>query len=1444
MKKLRSFFLLAFLTIAGVMAGQNSWTISVTPSGARGGYFEMASGESQHQVNYSTTWPSEGLVPTYYIHFPKGSFQITSSNASNVLATMVEMNHETTRVNEADARSFTLVCPKESWYRLKLTGGTQGTTIRDFVVTQTSETVSGINSNVFLADWRSIPSLHLNGFQSTDDTMPTGEAFDWAYDEVLIPENADFLGTYVESFGWGGEAKGYMGIQNNGGNGALDGRTIIFSSWDNGDTDSDPNLADFKRSGIINTGTADRVTAERFGGEGTGTHIILNGRLWKAGKWVKFLVNSRPEQILLNDGTKFNNTLLSAWYKAEDVDDDWKYIGTMRSANASTYVDPSNAFLEEYTRGNNSQGNKAHKAYYRRIFTKAMQSGKWHNRNSFWFGHTDGGSGNGARGDTYQGMVNDYQGEAAIYMESGGYGRVSNSSSNALLPLLSAKNIVPTDQKLRELVERDVIPAIQMQDEQRMEIALKNSLVQLDQTEWTVTAFSSQETSGEGTNGRAAQTIDGDPTTYWHSAWQSGSSNYTHSLTLKHTDGTKANIDKISINYGSRGSNYRAKNVTVRISDGGSIWRTVGTFELEDAAIQTIDLGSTVSSVNLKLDFTTPQVVGQRYMAIHEITFLGKSLEGIKALAAKYLSTADQFNGYSTADLANLKAVSENPESTYDDYQQALIALSQNGKVLKYSDITKLVSLSAERAYVIRNKHGLGDIVATSTDATAPTLRNGDRSYYEANSKPNADAYCSSAGITQPTTNWMIVQAKGADEGYYYIYNIGIGKYLSVATSGIENTFSETPTAFQIARTSDYFTIRRRNAQYGSSGTAGAYLSAQPQNGEDTALGRSAVSDNGAQWLIYDNYSLTPEEDMVWDVRIDAGLRSSSERTGDKEYLPVTWIIKDANGNEVYRVGPTMHEYGSTITKLPSEVSVFKNRFISFLGEENLSIVVEQARDVNLVYRWNGPFSLSSGNSIKYYDLKFPNSNKYLSASGSSPYKLTDNRAGNAYRWFFQGDPFRGITIHPATSPSKGLQATNLNLNGTAGPSLTTTPTAFEFYKWNPEDPEDMSFCIRVPEANYFLNNYQLKNKLYYWSSGVGDANSRIEAEELFPADGYYRLASMGNPANWLTVSDDGSRLTTLSGANIAIGSQLAYADPSTIWRITEQSDLTYQLSARGVYAKSQTLRDTAIPTSADKSGAYGCRLRRMADDTWTIQFGPGENDYLVNSEEHKSSTAAAGVVTGSVEENGNNSHWYIFAAQDYYLPLAQTDDGGATYAAAYLPFGYSVPSEVSAYTVTVNNDDETAEAHKLKNDVPAQTGVVICSPEGSENVLLTLTTNPKTILDASLFSANQLTGACVDVAGSDEDFALVFSSGNAAFYPIEAVLSEGKIPSYTAYLPSSIVPEGAAVLPLLRDDVATQIEKVELDVQPTDRVYDLQGRRVVEPKHGVYIINGKKIIR
>ena len=67
------------------------------------------------------------------------------------------------------ARSFSFRAPETAWYRLLLRDGVTNTEMSAFTIKSTD--VTGANA-VYMADWRSIPSLHLNGFESSNTNLP------------------------------------------------------------------------------------------------------------------------------------------------------------------------------------------------------------------------------------------------------------------------------------------------------------------------------------------------------------------------------------------------------------------------------------------------------------------------------------------------------------------------------------------------------------------------------------------------------------------------------------------------------------------------------------------------------------------------------------------------------------------------------------------------------------------------------------------------------------------------------------------------------------------------------------------------------------------------------------------------------------------------------------------------------------------------------------------------------------------------------------------------------------------------------------------------------------------------------------------------------------------------------------------------------------------------
>ena len=843
------------LAFAAMMMAQTTtnWTISVANQGTAGGYIVDKQLKSTDKVGYSEHYPAQGYMPAWYIRFPKGNYTVKSQNNGIIDVHQVDKNQDV--VTNQSAKSFTFRAPAAGWYRFVLRNGQPGQSLYDFNISSTD--VKGADA-VYLAAWRSVPSLHLNGFGSTNAKLPQGNVYNWIYNEVQIPEDADFQGTYVEAFGF---HNGYIGIQNNGR--MADGKTnhtVIFSSWDNGDTDSNPTLAGYKRSGVIAIdSTLKNTVAERFGGEGTGVHVLLNGDYWKPGHWVRFLVNVQPEQIQLKDGSNYENTIISAWYNVRGLDDKWHYISSQRMAGQVNYFGSGfNAFLEEFTRGATSQGHMPHKAYYRRIFTRSMQGGEWFNRNIFWFGHTDGGNAKGARNDRYQTKVN-YDGEDAAYMQSGGY--IEPKAGEAItLKYVEPGDFLPSDSVLAQLQVQYVAKALHTQEVQRMNTRMNDTYEEIPQKEWQLKGKSSEETVGEGSNGRAALVLDGNNQTFWHTEWQSGSNKrFPHYLEFVHTGATTLNRIVLQNDAKHSGNRYRARKVVVQVVDSKGKTTTQGTYTLGNGDQQEIVLSSTLelsAQQRLRLRFTEGYDSNEGMMAVAEIRFEKKNLERLRELFLAEYNSVGQWNHYTKTDVEKYlgEVKSHLATATEAEIQSALLMLSQKGKVIKYLPITNLAALNAERCYVLTNAEVSGVLVQPE-GAAAPTLRNVDAK----RATNTLDTYAQTMSVADSAANWLLVADEHSGSAtQYVVYNLKSGMFLQPAKGDVAATMSDKPAKFRLIQQGSNFKLM--------SVAGGTYpLVAHPEAAEGKELtGRGT---KGVVWSIYENLYYQPNFRLVNAIR-------------------------------------------------------------------------------------------------------------------------------------------------------------------------------------------------------------------------------------------------------------------------------------------------------------------------------------------------------------------------------------------------------------------------------------------------------------------------------------------------------------------------------------------------------------------------------------------------
>lgn len=274
-------------------------------------------------------------------------------------------------------------------------------------------------------DYQSSPSVHLS-FSTTDNTT---KAYNWIYEEILVPEGGDPLATYYMSLGF---FRGYMGIQTN----SETERRVLFSVWDSKDAEHDKSITQHDYVSLVDKGEA--TTVNSFGGEGTGGQSYVKTANWQTGKPVQFLMNISKQPN--------NSVILSAWYKLEGQD--WQYVATWRAPKEQRLFDGFYSFIENYGYTN---GQIRREAYYYNAWGREDATGNWINFNKVRFSNTDGKE--GQRVDFEQGVSPKYPDR--FYMASGGY-----------TPTLKTANQIPLS---KSKITIDLKPF-----EDRIALALKN----------------------------------------------------------------------------------------------------------------------------------------------------------------------------------------------------------------------------------------------------------------------------------------------------------------------------------------------------------------------------------------------------------------------------------------------------------------------------------------------------------------------------------------------------------------------------------------------------------------------------------------------------------------------------------------------------------------------------------------------------------------------------------------------------------------------------------------------------------------------------------------------------------------------------------------------------------------------------------------------------------
>lgn len=191
-------------------------------------------------------------------------------------------------------------------------------------------------------------------------------------------------------------------------------------------------------------------------------------------------------------------------------------------------------------------------------------------------------------------------------------------------------------------------------------------------------------------------------------------------------------------------------------------------------------------------------------------------------------------------------------------------------------------------------------------------------------------------------------------------------------------------------------------------------------------------------------------------------------------------------------------------------------------------------------------------------------------------------------------------------------------------------------------------------------------------------------------------------------------------------------------------------------------------------------------------------------------------------------------ACEGYTLDV--TSAGAST---LVLPFESTIPSGITCYTLNYTSGASSVTATPVSTTLPANTPVLVNGSEGSYSFVNSSKSTTATSYETSAKPTDgALTGVYEETTPGIGYYILTNHSSSVGF---RKTVATSKVAAYRAYL--SAASEAREFLDIdFSDGNVTAIKNVKVGSE--DHVYyDLQGRRVLYPKKGLYIVNGKKVI-
>ena len=296
----------------------------------------------------------------------------------------------------------------------------------------------------------------------------------------------------------------------------------------------------------------------------------------------------------------------------------------------------------------------------------------------------------------------------------------------------------------------------------------------------------------------------------------------------------------------------------------------------------------------------------------------------------------------------------------------------------------------------------------------------------------------------------------------------------------------------------------------------------------------------------------------------------------------------------------------------------------------------------------------------------------------------------------------------------------------------------------------------------------------------------------------------------------------------------------SQLWQLTRNADGTYSLvnantGREAGYITSDASQLQMVVNIGNGNGHY--TFKPYTEGTTFDGYDAKSMFLMVDSEGNHASAASDNdhVVANNNQYANKSNYWQLVKVAS--VPVTIKSVGWASVA---FPFAVQVPAEsgVKAYFAESADDTRMMLSEITDGIIPANTGVLLAKDGGC-------TVNLPIVTTTTTYSNNKLACATAERDGyaSKANYMLSAKTGTVGFLPSTMTL----VPANKAFLPAANITSGsgqAQMLSFYIGGTVTGINAATADAQNgNDVYYDLNGRRVLYPAHGIYVTgNGKKV--